>query len=338
MGMLKSSDGGSSWSSLDLRRKVGGGSQDPLAVDPFTTTRVYLGDSWFIDEPRTAPSVWVSENGGGDWRVVTMTVPSAPAGWSAETLAVAPHPANPGQILAGVNVFPTDEPGFGSGGIFASTDYGEHWKELEFSQPISAVTGIVYAPSNPDTIYAGTGGAGLLKSIDGGQDWEVITSGQWSEGVISAIAVHPENADEIYLSEKGTVYFSEDGGETWASMGSPAWIGLLLFAPNNPSILYAAGNGGLFRSKDRGVWQPVAGIPNQADVLSIAAGMDGERVVFYIGSSSGTLPVEQRLAGRLGSEAIKNPGLGSIMSGGVYRKTSLAHLMYLPLAPQSINK
>jgi photosystem II stability/assembly factor-like uncharacterized protein len=331
MGLLKSSNGGGFWRSLALLRNVGGGAQDPLAVDPCTPTRVYLGDAWQATYSRTLPSVQISEDGGETWRVVTWTVPGMPAGWSGETLAVAPHPTVPGQILAGVSFFPPDREGPALGGLYSSTTYGEEWVELDITLPISGVTGLAYAPSNPAVIYAGTGGTGLLRSANGGVDWDVITSTLWSAQSIDAIAIHPEDPDQIYVSESGAVYVSDDAGSTWTDMEVPAYIQSLLFAPSEPPILYAAGNGGVYRNTGGQTWQQVPGVPREADARSLAAGRDGERVVVYIGSSAGTMPPETQIAGPLGPADAQVPGLGGLMDGGVYRRTTRIHWVYLPL-------
>jgi len=331
MGLLKSSNGGGSWRSLDLLRSVGGGAQDPLVVDPFTPTRVYLGDAWSVTYSRTLPSVQISEDSGASWSVVTWTVPGMPAGWSGETLAVAPHPTLSGQILAGVSFFPPSGAGLALGGLYSSTTCGEEWTELDLNLPISGVTGLAYAPSNPNVIYAGTGGTGLLRSVNSGEDWGIITSTLWSEQSIGAIAIHPENPDEIYVSESGTVYVSDDAGMTWGGREVPAYVQSLLFAPSSPPALYAAGNGGVYRSADGQTWHQVPGVPREADVPSLAAGRDGERMVVYIGSSAGVMPPETQRAGPLGLADEQVPGLGGLMGGGVYRRTTLIHRVYLPL-------
>ncbi len=331
MGMLKSSDGGGAWQSLNLLRNVGGGAQDPLAVDPFTPTRVYLGDAWSVTYSQTVPSVRISEDGGETWRVVTWTVPGAPAGWSGETLALAPHPTISGHILAGVAFFPPNGGGLELGGIYASADYGEQWTELETGHSISGVTGLAYAPSNPHVVYAGTRGTGLLRSENDGQDWDVITSSLWSDQDIGVVAVHPQDADEVWAGESGTAYVSDDAGATWTDVEVPAYVQSLLFTPGDPPILYAAGNGGVYRSTGGQTWQQVPGVPREADVRSLAAGRDGERVVLYVGSSAGVAPPETQVAGRLGPAGEEAPGLGGLMGGGVYRRTTRVRRVYLPL-------
>jgi photosystem II stability/assembly factor-like uncharacterized protein len=335
MGLLKSSDGGGSWRSLDLLRTVGGGAQDPLAVDPFTPTRVYLGDGWQVTYSQTLPSVQISEDGGETWYVVTWTVPGMPAGWSGETLVVAPHPTAPGQILAGVSFFPPNQEGLALGGLYSSTTYGEEWVELDVTLPISGVTGLVYAPSNPDVIYAGTGGTGLLRCANGGTDWDVITSTLWSEQNISAIAIHPEDPDKIYVGISGTVYVSDDAGSTWTDMEIPAYVQSLVFAPSDPPILYAAGNGGVYRNTGGQTWQQVPGVPREAAARCLAAGRDRERVVVYIGSSAGTMPPETQIAGPLGRADAQVPGMGGLMNGGVYRRTTRIHQVRLPIVLRS---
>jgi len=331
MGLLKSGNGGGSWQSLNLLRNVGGGAQDPLAVDPFTSTRVYLGDAWSVTDSRTVPSVRISEDGGETWRVVTWTVPGAPVGWSGETLAVAPHPTTPSQVLAGVAFFPPNGGGLEWGGICASVDGGEQWMALGIGRTISGVTGLAYAPSNPHVIYAGTGGTGLLRSENDGQDWDVITSSLWSGQDIGPVAVHPRDADEICVGESGAVYLSDDAGATWTDMELPAYVQSLLFTPTDPPILYAAGNGGVYRNAGGQTWQQIPGVPREADVRSLAAGSDGERVVVYVGSSAGLAPPETQLPDQHGLVGEQTPGLGALMGGGVYRRTTRVRQVYLPL-------
>jgi photosystem II stability/assembly factor-like uncharacterized protein len=221
------------------------------------------------------------------------------------------------------------------GGIYSSTDYGEQWSELEIGQVISGVTVLACAPSNPSVIYAGTGGTGLLRSVDSGQDWEVITSALWSDQDIGAIAVHPEKPDEVYVSESGAVYASGDGGATWTHMEVPAYVQNLLFAPNDPPILYAAGNGGVYRNAGGQTWEQVPGVPREADARSLAAGTDGERVVVYIGSSAGRMPPELRIRRELALADVQLPGLDGLMSGGVFRRTTRFHQVCLPLVLRS---
>src|SRR5206468_9545966 len=71
--------------------------------------------------------------------------------------------------------------GAAGGGVWKTTDGGQHWTPLTDDQPSLATGAIALAPSNPDIVYVGTGeqnnsgdsyyGAGVLKSTDGGATW-----------------------------------------------------------------------------------------------------------------------------------------------------------------------
>ena len=339
LGMLKSSNGGGSWRSLGIRRRGFPWSGNPLAVDPVTPTRVYLGEMGCLSsEPDCdvyedgIPSVQISEDGGENWQPVSLTVPSELDGWVGETFAVAPHPDIAGRILAGVTFFPPDfdwSTQRAVGGIYVSDNYGQDWTQLTLTQPISGVSEIIYDPTDSQVVYAGTGGTGLLKSDDDGQSWEMIPTSQGMN--VDAVAVNHQAPNTIYVSCEGTAFSTQDGGDTWTELTLPLHVGDLLFTPQSPSILYVAGNGGVYRVEDEDTWQLVPGVPREADVGAIAVGSDEERIVLYIGSSAGIMPPETQSAGsrRLVGEQI--PGLGGLMSGGVYRRTTRIHQVYLPL-------
>ena len=94
--------------------------------------------------------------------------------------------------------------------------------------------------SETDTIFLATA-YGLLKSGDKGVTWEQIqVIPPEKKATINALAVNPENSQEIYYVTNTTFYRSVDGGENWSSRKLPTsragWK--LLIDPKNPSIIY----------------------------------------------------------------------------------------------------
>jgi len=123
--------------------------------------------------------------------------------------------------------------GAASGGIFKTTDGGTQWKPIFDDQDVSAVGALAIAPSEPNTIWAGTGepwlirpdhamGNGVYKSTDGGKSWTHL--GLEATGHIARIVVDPHNSSTVYVCAVGQVYKPQnergifkttDGGKTW---------------------------------------------------------------------------------------------------------------------------
>ncbi len=84
----------------------------------------------------------------------------------------------------------------------------------------SDVEHLTLTPDGTLYCYADPNGTSrtLFRSRDEGQEWEYTQY----DGVITALAA--PDADTIYLSDGADVYKSEDAGEEWENLGSPAGI------------------------------------------------------------------------------------------------------------------
>jgi photosystem II stability/assembly factor-like uncharacterized protein len=119
-----------------------------------------------------------------------------------------------------------------SGGIWKTENEGTTWTPIFENQASAAFGDIAIAPSDPQTIWAGTGehnifrssqaGIGIFKSTDGGKTWAHM--GLADTNTIARIVVHPKNPDVIYVAAGGHewtpntdrgVYKTTDGGKTW---------------------------------------------------------------------------------------------------------------------------
>jgi photosystem II stability/assembly factor-like uncharacterized protein len=121
---------------------------------------------------------------------------------------------------------------------------------------------------------------GLYRSIDGGATWTDITASNplyWPTG----FAVHPQNADVIYLAahtatrrEDGGIYKTTDGGKSWTRLlrnedfvnkGGPSWATSMFVTmdPRDPETLYMGTDGhGLWISRDGAKsWKQLDGMP-----------------------------------------------------------------------------
>src|SRR5712691_10631787 len=85
---------------------------------------------------------------------------------------------------------------------------------------------IAVDPSNPATVFAGTFGHGIFKTIDGAASWSDTTS-NLTASTVSSLLVNPSNPATIYAGGGSIgvglpVFRSTDGGNGWI----PAHSGL----------------------------------------------------------------------------------------------------------------
>ncbi|HEY4689483.1 MAG TPA: hypothetical protein VIK33_09240, partial [Anaerolineae bacterium] len=129
--------------------------------------------------------------------------------------------------------------------------------------PPMALNALAVDPNDPNTVFAGTYGAGLYVSRDGGQTWMPSNAGL-GKGIVGLIVIDPNDSNMMYTaSQQGGVYKSTDGGRTWqaANRGinldtSWNWTGLIHLDPADSRHLYYSAANGLYSSNDGGAtWQ-----------------------------------------------------------------------------------
>ncbi|MBI4469963.1 MAG: hypothetical protein HY650_11650 [Acidobacteria bacterium] len=115
------------------------------------------------------------------------------------------------------------------------------------------VTALAIDPGAPNTIYAGTAGGGVWKTIDGGKSWRPLTDDQLTLA-IGALAIDPADPKIIYAGTgEGNLSADSylgvgllkttDAGVSWTQLGSSTFAGLsmadLVIDPTNSQVLYA---------------------------------------------------------------------------------------------------
>ena len=138
-----------------------------------------------------------------------------------------------------------------SGGLWLSTNAGTTWSLIDGWWANLSVGALTMDPSNPDTLYVGTGegfyslahpvrsishfvrGAGVLKSTDGGQTWTLLpATANWL--AVTRIAVSPINSNLLLASRRpGGIARSIDGGQTWTDVAVADTSYQVAFDPND---------------------------------------------------------------------------------------------------------
>jgi photosystem II stability/assembly factor-like uncharacterized protein len=189
----------------------------------------------------------------------------------------------------------------GSGGVWKTENAGTTWTPIFDAQPSYSVGCVTLDPSNPETIWVGTGenvsgrhvgfGDGVYKSLNGGKTW--TNMGLAKSEHIGRVLVDPRDSNVIYVAAEGPLwsaggerglYKTADGGKTWAlvlEISKDTGVTSAEFDPADPDTLYAAayqrrrsvaafmGGGpesGIHKSEDAGKTWRVHGVPLTGDV------------------------------------------------------------------------
>lgn len=180
-GLFRTEDNGQRWNKLcDL--KVNAMAVNPDA-DIFATT---------LDN-----GIQYSTDGGVSWSMTEGSINGRPL-----DIAI----KNNGDIYVG------SSSDYNSTGFWKSTDNGMTWDELYDSLEYTERKNVLSLAFNADgDVFAGTEGAGLYRSSDDGENWEVVTS--VSSANVTTIAIH---GDKYYIgNDRGEVYMSNDDAATW---------------------------------------------------------------------------------------------------------------------------
>lgn len=222
-----------------------GGTVGALAIAPGSGT-IYAG---------TATSgLFRSADGGATWQ----PLPKGPGG--SEVMALSLVASQPSTLHMVVNEV-----------AWRSDDGGSTWTRTAFAPSSSGL--VAASPSSPQIVY-GSNGFVVFASADGGATVHQVTNVSSLVVLISALAVSPLAAAEVYAVTDHGLFKTPDGGATWAQLPVGGIPVTLAIDPHDPATLYAGtADGAFFASHDRGAtWgMPGSGFGSAGSVDAIAA-------------------------------------------------------------------
>jgi len=164
--------------------------------------------------------------------------------------------------------------------MHAQTDVRLEWEPAGPTNIGGRITDIEVNPDNNDVIYIGAATGGILKTVDGGNEWENIFD---DAAVISIgdIALDPANSNIIYVGTAEAnaasysfvgdgMHKSYDGGDTWQHIGleQSAYIARIVVDHTNSQRVFVAACGNLFSTNSqRGIYRSDDGGENWDQVL-----------------------------------------------------------------------
>ena len=236
--LVRSTNGGTSFSNATSGLTGRRGWKTPIAIDPAstgtgTTSTLYLGSSMLFRSTNSAQS-WTAISAdltNGNQGVGTIVFGTI------TTVAVAP--SNKNTIYIG-----TDDCN-----LWVTQNAGTSYTRINASLPVLWVTRVAVDPGNDAIAYATFSGfrvdqplAHVFRTTDHGATWSDI-SGDLPDAPVNAIIVDPRQSSTLYVGSDVGAFISNDLGVSWTPLGTglpDAPVSDLKFLAGPPATLYAA--------------------------------------------------------------------------------------------------
>jgi photosystem II stability/assembly factor-like uncharacterized protein len=255
-GVYKSIDAGKTWTHLGLEKT---GNSGAVVIHPDNPDLVYVAaiGNPFVSNPERG--VYRTKDGGATWENVLYVSDET----GAVDLELAPD--NPNEIYA--TMWRAERKpwtiisGGEEGGVYKSSDGGDHWAQLTTGLPtgLRGKADLAVSAADPNRVYVlieapGSEG-GVYRSDDRGAGWRQVTDFQPIRNrpfYYCNLEAHPDDPDVLWGMAEGH-WRSDDGGETWTRESTPhgdnhdMWIN-----PDNPNIFIQSNDGGANVTLDGG--------------------------------------------------------------------------------------
>ena len=138
-----------------------------------------------------------------------------------------------------------------------------------------SISAIAINPTNPDVLYAGKTGSGILKSVNGGKSWNWMTR-SLPRLSVTDLAINPIDPQVVYAGTTTGVYKSSDGGSNWSprntNIADPFVTAIRVDQQKPERVFVMSQTGGVFRSDDGGgTWTPFNnGLGSVVPILGVA--------------------------------------------------------------------
>ncbi|HJZ57871.1 MAG TPA: hypothetical protein VKE74_23130, partial [Gemmataceae bacterium] len=211
--------------------------------------------------PSGVPTDWVERGSGGGGSLFSPQI----------------NPANPNEYYVSSDM----------GELFHSVDAGTSWQKVDFRQVQGNHETRVNVTEDPSVLYTidyssidGIDHQRPTKSTDGGKTWHPLANDPTGDGAFYLFA-DPSNHNRLVVADYNSLYYSGDGGNTWALkftgtnngagllVGGAFWDGPNIYLGTNSGILASTNGGSSFAP------MAVGGLPAGQWIISFAGAKQG---------------------------------------------------------------
>lgn len=284
-GVFRTTDGGANWNPIfDDQPFLAIGD---IAMDPSDTETIYVGtgDPNITGYPAIGNGIYKSTDGGTTWTHL---------GLSDQRIVskIIIDPLNPNTVYASCMGLPFERNN--DRGLYKSVDGGLNWEQILFVSNQAGIIDMVINPDDPQILYAASWdrirnneesivfgpNAKIHKTVNGGQNWEVLTNGlpTGEQGRIG-LAMADSDSDILVCMYVGQnqqlegIYRTENAGDSWtaiptsnqngldnSALGGFGWyFGKIRIHPINDQWIYLLGITTWFTSNNGTLWASATG-------------------------------------------------------------------------------
>jgi len=261
-------------------------------VFPSGERRVMQAGNEEIQKLITSHQYRASRQIGGNWTPVGSFVIPDSGGGAGRLQCVRFDPSNYNNLYVGAC----------AGGLWKSNTLGNTWTTNTDALPSLGINDVIVDPTNSNIIYIATGdgdhsdtySVGVLKSIDGGNTWNItgLSSTTIQGRLVYKLLMDPYNHNTLYAGASNGIFKSIDAGVTWIRINSAGTIRDIEFRPGSNTCIYAISGTTFLKSLNAGnTWATITnGLPPATSInrMSIAVSPAAPSFVYVMSSNATT--------------------------------------------------
>lgn len=213
-GVYKSTDGGKTWKNTLYVNDMTGAVE--LSMDMNYPEILYAAmwhhkrEPWVVLSGGEGSGLYKSIDGGENWKQIHNGLPDEKG-----KMAIAVSRANSDKVYALIESDSNKD----LGGLFVSDDAGENWSlvsgDNRLTQRAWYYIEVFPDPNDENTVYVMS--APALRSIDGGETWEVLSG---PHGDYHDLWINPNNSKNMVISDDGGAGISFNYAKSWSTQAN----------------------------------------------------------------------------------------------------------------------
>ena len=251
--------------------------------------------------------------------------------------AIAINPGHPNVLFIATN-----------DAVYKTRDDGAAWIPVTEGLGHARILSLAIHPTNISTVYAGTLGDAVYRSMDGGHRWSIINAGMKEHVTyVNTFAFHPKNPEIILAATTVGIFETKNGGLMWEELSNKGMDSVYVVAavidPVETETLYAGTSGGVYKTTNGGMnWVPInRGLIEGEFRTALALGINSllmdpaDRMTLYAGSTRGVfktsdggsawMKIQEGMGERFVAAIVLHPAEPNVLyagtQNGVYKTT-----------------